>query len=128
MIAVASINMITALLILIIERTNMIGILKALGASSGRIRSIFLYKAAYLIVIGLFWGNLLGLGLCYIQLKTGIIKIPQESYYVAMVPVNINWLFIVLLNIATFLLCLLIMILPSQMVTRISPIKATRFD
>jgi lipoprotein-releasing system permease protein len=128
MIAVASINMITALLILIIERTNMIGILKALGATSGKISFIFLFKAAYLILTGLFWGNLLGLGLCLLQLNTGLITLPQESYYVAVVPVNIDWMDILLLNIATFMLCLIIMILPSQMVSRVSPVKAIRFD
>lgn len=128
MILVASINMITALLVLIIERTNMIGILKALGSSNRGIRRIFLYKAAYLIVQGLIIGNLLGVGFCLYQAETKFITLDAESYYLNFVPVNIDWMIILLINIGAFVVCLLAMVLPSMMVSRISPVKAIRFD
>jgi len=128
MILVAGITMISTLLILILERTNMIGILKALGMRNRNIRKIFLYNAIYIIVTGLFWGNLAGVTLCLIQLKFGIITLPQESYYVSVVPVNLNILNIVLLNTGTLIVCLLMLLLPSYIVTRVSPVKAIRFD
>jgi len=128
MVIVAVINMTTALLILILERTNMIGILKALGASNWLIRKIFLVNAAYLILKGLLWGNIAGILLCWLQLQFGIIKLDQASYYVSLVPIEFNFGFIILLNIATFLICLCVLVLPSYIVTRITPVKAIRFS
>jgi len=128
MVLVASINMISALLILILERTNMIGILKALGSANWGIQKIFLYNALYLIGQGLFFGNIIGIGLCIIQQHFGIITLPEETYYVPVVPVNINIVHILLLNLGTLLTCLLMLLLPSFIVSRITPVKAIRFS
>ena len=128
MILVAGINMITALLVLILERTQMIGILKALGTSNLGIRKIFIYNATYLIVLGLFWGNLIGLGLLFIQKYFNFFPLDSETYYVSTVPVYINVGYILLLNIGTFALCLLMLLIPSYIITRISPVKAMRFE
>lgn len=127
MIVVAVINMSTALLILILERTNFIGTLKALGASNWTIRKIFLYHASVLISRGLLWGNLVGIGTCLIQLKTGLFKLDQESYYMEYVPVEFDLSTLLVLNIGTLVICVIVMLLPSYLVTRISPVKAIRF-
>ncbi len=128
MIAVATINMVVALLVLILERTQMIGILKALGANNWSVRKIFLYNAFYLIAKGLFWGNSIGIGLLLIQQKFGIIKLNPENYYVNQAPVYLDFGYILLLNLGTILICLLILLIPSYIITKISPIKAIRFD
>jgi lipoprotein-releasing system permease protein len=127
MVIVAGITMISTLLILILERTNMIGILKALGTRSWSIRKIFLYQAVYLIGKGLLWGNIAGLALCLLQLKFGIIKLPQETYYMSVVPINLNVPEIVLLNIGTMIVCTLMLVIPSYIITRITPVRAIRF-
>ncbi len=128
MIVVATINMVVALLVLILERTQMIGILKALGASNWNIREIFLYNAGYLILRGLFWGNLIGISLIVIQQHFGIITLNPENYYVTEAPVYINWLYLLLLNVGTILVCLIVLLIPSYLITKISPVKAIRFD
>lgn len=128
MILVASINMITALLVLIIERTNMIGILKALGSSNWGIQRIFLYKAAYLIAQGLLIGNAIGIGFCVYQQNTKFITLDAQSYYLKFVPVNLDILPVLVINAGAFVVCLVAMLLPSLMVSRISPVKAIRFD
>ena len=128
MILVSIINMTTSLMILILERTNMIGILKALGAQNWSIRKIFLYNSAYIIGYGLFWGNVIGIGLCLLQQQFGIIALPEEMYYVPIVPVEINWLTILLLNIGTMFITLLVLVLPSWLVAKIDPVKAIRFS
>ncbi|WP_299224798.1 FtsX-like permease family protein [uncultured Psychroserpens sp.] len=129
MIIVAGINMITALLVLILERTQMIGILKALGSSNWSIRKVFLYNATYLIGLGLFWGNLIGLTLLFIQQQFSLLKFPDpEQYYVSIIPVYISLDYIILLNIGTFLACLLMLLIPSVIITKISPVKAIRFE
>lgn len=128
MILVGGINMITALLVLILERTPMIGILKALGASHWNIRKIFLYKAAYLIVLGLLWGNAVGLGLILLQDTYKIFTFPNpEEYYMTYIPVYIDMSTIVLLNLGVMLLCLLMLLLPSYTIAKISPVKAIKF-
>jgi lipoprotein-releasing system permease protein len=127
MMAVAVINMISALLIMILERTNMIGILKALGNSNWNIRKIFLYNAGYLIGLGLFWGNILGIGLGFIQFKTHFLKLDQASYYISFVPVQLDIQDILLLNAGTLIISLLVLLIPSLLVSRISPLKAIRF-
>jgi lipoprotein-releasing system permease protein len=128
MILVATINMVVALLVLILERTQMIGILKALGASNWSVRKTFLYNALYLIVRGLFWGNLIGISLLLIQQYFGIITLNPENYYVNQAPVYINWGYIVLLNLLTVTVCFLVLLIPSYIITKISPVKAIRFD
>jgi lipoprotein-releasing system permease protein len=128
MISVATINMVVALLVLILERTQMIGILKSMGANNWAVRKIFLYNAFYLISKGLFWGNLIGVGMLLIQQNFGIIKLNPENYYVNEAPVFIDFGTIFILNIGTILICLLILLIPSYIITKISPIKAIRFD
>lgn len=128
MILIAGINMITALLVLILERTQMIGILKALGNDNWSIRKIFLYNAAYLIAIGLFWGNAIGIGILLIQKYFGVIKLNPETYYVNQAPVYLDFGYIFLLNVGTLLLCLLMLLIPSYIVSKISPVKAIKFD
>lgn len=128
MVAVALINMTSTLLILILEKTNMIGVLKALGTRNTSVRKIFLYNAAFIIGRGLFFGNLLGIGLAFIQYHFQIIGLDQESYYVPYVPINMDWLPIVLLNVGTLLLCLVFLIVPSYVITKVSPVKAIRWD
>ena len=128
MIVVATINMAVALLVLILERTQMIGILKAMGANNWNVRKIFLYNAFYLIVRGLFWGNLIALSLLFIQKYFGVIQLNPENYYVNQAPVSINLGHIVLLNAGTILICLLVLLIPSYIITKISPVKAIRFD
>lgn len=127
MLAVAVINMISALLIMILERTNMIGILKALGSTNWEVRKIFLYNAAYLIGLGLILGNLLGIGLGLIQLYSHFISLDQASYYIDFVPVQLEVMDILLLNAGTLLISLFVLLVPSLLVTRISPLKAIRF-
>jgi lipoprotein-releasing system permease protein len=127
MLAVAVINMISALLIMILERTSMIGMLKALGATNWTIQRIFLYNASYLIGVGLLLGNLFGLGLGWFQSKTHFFKLDQASYYMKFVPVEITYQDVLLLNAGTLAICLLVLIIPSMLVTRISPVKAIRF-
>lgn len=128
MIIVAIINMTSALLIIILERTPMIGVLKALGSSNARIRRIFLIDAAYILGIGILLGDLLGIGLCLVQRTFEVVRLPVESYYVDVVPVHLDWQPIVLLNVGTMLICILALVVPSMLVTRIAPAKAIRFD
>jgi lipoprotein-releasing system permease protein len=120
--------MISGLLILILERTNMIGILKSLGATNWSVRKIFLYHSFFLIAKGMFWGNLIGLSICALQYFTGIIPLDPEAYYVASVPVAFPWGYIVLLNIGTFVASILMMIAPSYLITKISPAKIIRYE
>ncbi len=127
MILVASINMITALLVLILERVQMIGILKALGSNNWSIRKIFLYNASYLIVKGLFWGNLIGLSILFAQKYFGVITLNPATYYVSVMPVHIAFDYILLLNIGTLLLCFLILLIPSYIITKIQPSKSIKF-
>ncbi len=129
MIIVGGINMITALLVLILERTQMIGILKALGTPNWSIRKVFLYNAAHLIAIGLLWGNVIGLGFIWLQNKFKIFKFPNpEEYYIDYIPVHIDVPTVVLLNIGVLMLCLLMLLVPSYIVTKITPVKAMKFE
>ncbi|MGE5943619.1 MAG: ABC transporter permease [Flavobacteriales bacterium] len=128
MILVAGINMITALLVLILERTQMIGILKALGSNNWSIRKLFLYNAGYLILLGLVWGNLLGLGLLFAQKQFKLFPLDPSVYYVTEAPVFISFGYILALNIGTLVLCLLMLLVPSYIITKISPVKAIRFE
>ncbi|HFS67616.1 MAG TPA: ABC transporter permease [Flavobacteriia bacterium] len=128
MIIIGGINMITALLVLILERTQMIGILKALGNTNRSIRKIFLYNAGYLILRGLFWGNLIGLGLIFIERKFHFIQLDPDNYYVNHIPFHLSIYHIFLLNLGTLVLCILMLILPTYLVSKISPVKAIKFD
>lgn len=129
LIVVCGFNMITALLVLILERTPMIGILKALGTNNWSIRKVFLYNAAYLIGIGLFWGNIIGLGLIYIQNVFKPLKFPNpKEYYIEHIPVHMDVITVLSLNIGVMLLCLLMLLVPSYIITKITPVKAIRFE
>jgi len=128
MLIVAGFNMISGLLILILEKTNMIGILKALGSEDSTIRKVFLYQASYLIGKGLLWGNMIGIGLSYIQLKTGVITLDPSSYYIKTVPVNLDLTHILLLNAGTMAVIVVMLLVPSQLISRITPVKAIRYD
>lgn len=127
-ILVAGFNMVSGLLILILERTTMIGILKALGGSNQGIRKVFLYLAVFLIGRGMFWGNLAGIGVCLLQSRFHIFRLDAASYYLQYVPVNLNWSDLLLLNAGTLVITFLMLILPSWYVSRISPDRALRFD
>ncbi len=127
-ILVAGINMITTLLVLILERTQMIGILKAIGSDNWSIRKVFLYNASYLVGLGLLWGNIIGLGLLFAQKYFKLFPLNPDTYYVTEAPVYMSLDYILLLNVGTFVICLLMLLVPSIIITKISPIKAMRFD
>ena len=127
MLIVAVINMISALLIMILERTSMIGMFKAMGATNWSIQKIFLYNAFYLIFFGLLLGNLLGYGLGYMQDKTHLFKLDPASYYMDFVPIQFTFMDGFLLNVGTLIICLLVLVIPSTLVSKISPVRAIRF-
>lgn len=128
MIVVAGINMITALLVLILERTQMIGIIKALGSSNKSIRKIFIYNAMYLVGIGLFWGNVIGIGLLLIQKYFKLIKLDPTIYYVNEAPVYLAIDYILLLNVGTLIVCFSMLLIPSYIISKITPVRAIRFE
>jgi lipoprotein-releasing system permease protein len=125
---VICVNMISIILILVMERTQMIGMLKALGAQNKLIRSIFVYNGVSLIIKGLIAGNLLGIGLCYLQDKFKFIKLNPEDYYMSFVPISWHWEVVLWLNLLTFVVVTVVLLLPTAIVSRIAPIKAIRFD
>lgn len=125
---VAGFTMISGLLIIILERTNMIGILKALGADNFSIRKIFLYVSVFLIGKGLIWGNIIGLTLCFIQSYFKIVKLDPEAYYIPAVPIELNVLYILLLNIACIFISLLMLVGPSYLVSLIRPAKSIKYE
>jgi lipoprotein-releasing system permease protein len=127
MMAVAVINMISALMIIILERTNMIGVLKALGSTNWQVQKIFLNNAAFLIGFGLLLGNLVGLGLGLFQKLTHFFELDQTSYYMRFVPVEFSIADILILNVSTLAVCLVVLLIPSMLVTRISPVKTISF-
>ncbi|NOQ24095.1 MAG: FtsX-like permease family protein [Bacteroidales bacterium] len=128
LIAVAGFNMVSGLLILILERTNMIGILKAIGTKNWSIRKIFLYQSGLLISKGLFWGNIIGITICILQSKFQIFKLDPESYYIDAVPINLKLLHILALNSGTLIITVLMLIIPSYIISRLSPEKTLRFN
>lgn len=128
MILVATINMVVALLVLILERTRMIGIMKSFGVKNWSIRKIFLFQATYILLRGLFWGNLIGIGLLLIQKYYGIITLDPAQYYVKEAPVNIQVVHIVWVNLAFILICYVIMIVPSYIITNIKPVQSIKRD
>jgi len=127
MTVVAIINMISALLITILERTSMIGILKALGYHNAGIRQVFMYSALYLIGLGLVIGNLIGLGFYFFQDYTHFFKLDQQTYYIAYVAVKLYWSDVILVNLSVVLIGMISLFIPSMLITKISPIKAISF-
>ncbi len=125
---VSSTTIISTLLILILERTAMIGILKALGMRNRGIRNVFFYNAFYIVGWGMFWGNLLGFTLCFLQKQYSLVTLSQETYYVSVIPVNMDIWNILMINAGTLLICYLIFIIPSLIISRVSPVKAIRFS
>jgi lipoprotein-releasing system permease protein len=125
---VVCVNMISIILILVMERTQMIGMLKALGAANGTIRRVFIYNGIQLIVRGLLLGNAIGLGLCYLQYQFKMIKLNPEDYYMSFVPISWHWEIVILLNVLTFIVVTVVLLLPTAIISRITPIKAIRFD
>ena len=125
---VVCMNMISVILILVMERTQMIGLLKALGARDRMIRSIFVYQGINLITRGLFFGNAIGLGLCYFQDKFKFIKLNPHNYYMSYVPIGWDWSAVIFLNVLIFVVVTIVLLLPTMIVSRINPIKAIRFD
>ena len=128
MVIVAGFNMVSGLLILILERTGMIGILKALGLENRGLRKIFLYQSAFLIAKGLLWGNLIGIGIALFQHYSGFIKLDQASYFISTVPVNLRISHLLMLNAGTMIITVAMLIIPSYIIGRISPEKTIRFD
>ncbi|MDL2228198.1 ABC transporter permease [Bacteroidales bacterium OttesenSCG-928-K03] len=125
---VCIVTMISVLIIIIIEKTSMIGILKSLGMNNSGIRKIFMVKAAYIIGIGVLLGNVIALILSYIQIKFSIIKLPQESYYVNTVPIEINFWQVISIDLGIFLICMLIVIIPTALIAKVNPVNAIRYE
>ncbi|MEI7596264.1 MAG: FtsX-like permease family protein [Bacteroidota bacterium] len=128
MIIVAAINMISSLLIIILEQTNMIGLLKSFGARNKSIRKIFIYNSFFILLKGIIWGNIIGIGICILQYYTGIIKLDQATYYVSSVPIYLEILPILALNIGTVIICIILMVVPSAVISKISPMKTIRYE
>lgn len=128
MLVVSGVTMISGLLIIILEHTQFIGLLKALGSTNIRIRRIFLYFASFIILKGMLLGNIIGIGLCWLQLRFGIIKLDASTYYLSEVPIELNGWYIVVINLGAFTISLLMMIVPSLLISRISPAKAIKFE
>jgi lipoprotein-releasing system permease protein len=121
-------NMVSIVLILVMERTQMIGMLKALGSTDRLIRSIFVYNGVSLILKGLFFGNLVGLGCCFLQDRFKIVKLNARDYYMSFVPIGWHWDIVIVLNVLTLTVVGIVLLLPTMAISRISPIKAIRFD
>lgn len=128
MICVSGFNIISGLLILILEKTNFIGIMKALGSTNRKIRRIFLMYSTFIIAKGLFWGDVIGLSICFLQDKLHLLKLDPSTYYVDFVPMDINWLYILALNIGTIVISMFVVMIPSALVSRIHPAKAIKFE
>ena len=128
MILVSGFTMISGLLIIILERTNMIGILKALGQNNRSIRKVFIYVSFFLIIKGMCWGNFIGLSFCLLQSHFHWFKLDPETYYIDSVPIDLNWIAVALINLGSFAVSILMMIAPSYIITKIAPAKSIRFE
>lgn len=128
MVLVSIMAMLSTLLILIMEKTHMIGVLKALGLPNWGIQKVFLWHASYIILRGMIIGNLIGIGLVLVQFIWHPIKLDQDSYYLSYVPVDVDWFRYIMINVATFLICIVALVIPSFVISRITPVKAIRMD
>jgi lipoprotein-releasing system permease protein len=128
MILVATVNMITALLILILERANMVGLLKSQGMNNLSVKKIFMRISLRLTGKGMLWGNIIGIVMCLVQLYLQPVKLSSATYYVDHVAIEINWLYFVYLNVLTFATCSLMLILPTLILTKMTPVKTLKFD
>lgn len=128
MVIVATFNMITALLILILERTNMIGMLKALGMSNASVRGVFLQLSRRLVLRGILYGNIATLLLYFIQTEFGIVRLDPETYYVDRVMLSFDWFYFALLNTGTFVVCMAMLLFPAMLIARLTPVKTLKFD
>lgn len=128
MLLVSGITIISMLLIIVLERTSTIGILKSMGADNAFIRKIFLQRSRRILLIGMLFGNLFGIGLCVIQKYTEFIKLSAETYYLSSVPIELNWNYIVMLNVGTFVLWVLMMLIPTMVINNVKPSKSIRFE
>jgi len=127
MVVIATLNLVTCLLILVLERTRMVGILKAIGAQNITIQRVFLYHGSLISVMGLIGGNLLAFLICWLQQKYGFITLPEDAYYISKAAVNIIWWQVLLVNIFTFVVCFLVLMIPTLIVKRIQPVRAIQF-
>jgi lipoprotein-releasing system permease protein len=128
MLIVSGVTMISGLLIIILEHTNLIGILKSMGVRNSKIRKIFLYFASFIILKGMFWGNMIGLALCLLQKQYGFVKLDPSTYYLSQVPIELNGWYILAINIGTLIISMAMIVGPSYMIARISPAKSIKFE
>jgi lipoprotein-releasing system permease protein len=127
MVIIATLNLVTCLLILVLERTRMVGVLKAIGAQNSTIQKIFLYHGAIISVVGLVGGNLLGLLICWLQVRYGFITLPEDAYYISKAAVDIVWWQVAIVNVATFIICFIVLTIPTLVVRKIQPVQAIQF-
>ena len=128
MICIAGVTMTSGLLIIILERTRFIGVMKAMGATNGQLRRIFLYLATMIVVRGLIYGNTIALSILFLQKLTGIIKLDPASYYLSQVPVYFPWAEIIIINIVTLIVCVSVLVVPSYIISRIQPVRSIKFE
>jgi lipoprotein-releasing system permease protein len=127
MVIIATLNLVTCLLILVLERTRMVGVLKAIGAQNYTIQKVFLYHGALISLAGLIGGNLLGLLICWLQQRYGFITLPEDAYYISKAAVDLVWWQVALVNLATFTICFLVLLIPTLIIKRIQPVTAIQF-